>query len=54
MMFQIKTGITHDNVHDPFSDFYTKLDGSVNRHAPFKKLSPKEIKIKKNMVKSYN
>ena len=31
---------SHDNVHDSFSDFYTKLDGSVNRHAS------KEIKIK--------
>ena len=30
----------HDNVHDSVSDFYTKLDGSVNRHAL------KEIKIK--------
>ena len=37
---------SHDNVHDSFSDFYTKLDGSVNTHSPFKKLSPKEIKIK--------
>ena len=36
----------HDNVHDSFSDFYIKLEGSVNRHAPLKKLSPKEIKIK--------
>ena len=25
-------------------DFYNKLEGSVNRHAPLKKLSPKEIK----------
>ena len=33
-------------IHDTFSDFYTKLDGSVNRHAPFKELFPKEIKIK--------
>ena len=46
---------SHDNVHDSFSDFYTKLDGSVNRHAPFKKHSPKEIKNKKQtMVKPYN
>ena len=27
-------------------DFYTKLEGSVNRHAPLKKLSPKQIKVK--------
>ena len=25
---------------------YNKLEGSVNRHSPFKKLSPKEIKLK--------
>ena len=36
----------HDNVHDSFSDFYIKLEGSVNRHAPLKELSPKEIKMK--------
>ena len=34
---------SHDNVHDSFIDFYTKLERSVNRHAP---LSPKEIKVK--------
>ena len=33
---------THNNVHDSFKDFYTKLEGSVvNRHAALKKLSPK-------------
>ena len=37
---------TYDNVNDNFKDFYIKLDGSVNRHAPLKKLSPKEIKLK--------
>ena len=37
---------THKNVHGLFKDFYSKLEGSVNRHAPLKKLSPKEIKIK--------
>ena len=37
---------SHDNVHDSFIDFYTKLEGSVNRHAPLKKLSPEEIKVK--------
>ena len=34
---------SHDNIHDSFMDFYNKLDESVNRHAPMKKLSPKEI-----------
>ena len=37
---------SHDNVHDLFNDFYNKLEGSVNRHAPLKKLSPKVIKLK--------
>ena len=37
---------SHENVHDSFIDFYTKLEGSVSRHAPLKKLSPKEIKMK--------
>ena len=37
---------SHDNVHDSFIDFYTKLEGPVNRHAHLKKLSPKEIKVK--------
>ena len=27
---------THNNVHDSFKDFYTKLEGSVNRHALLK------------------
>ena len=34
------------NVHDSFEDFYTKLDGAVNRHAPLKKLTPKEVKLR--------
>ena len=37
---------SHDNVNDSFNDFYIKLEASVDRHAPFKKLTPKEIKIK--------
>ena len=37
---------SHANVHDSFNDFYNKLEGSVNMHAPLKKLSPKEIKLK--------
>ena len=28
----------HENVHNLFNDFYSKLEGSVNRHAPLKKL----------------
>ena len=35
-----------ENVDAAFKDFYTKLEGSVSRHAPLKKLSPKEIKLK--------
>ena len=37
---------SHDNVNESFNDFYIKLEASVDRHAPFKKLTPKEIKIK--------
>ena len=37
---------TQNNVHDLIQDFYSKLEGSVNRHVPLKKLSPVEIKIK--------
>ena len=35
-----------NNVDDLFRDFYHKLVGCVNRHAPMKKLTPREIKIK--------
>ena len=38
--------LTLDNVNDSFKDFHMKLDGAVNRHAPMRKLNPKEIKIK--------
>ena len=34
------------NVNDSFKYFYTKLEASVDRHAPLKKLTPREIKIK--------
>ena len=44
-MSRFKIGNTHDNVHDSFIDFDTKL-GSVKGHATLKKLSPKEIKVK--------
>ena len=37
---------SHSNVNDLFKDFYTKLEASVDRHAPLKKLTPKEITIK--------
>ena len=37
---------SHDNVNESFKDFYIKFEASVDRHAPFKKLTPKEIKIK--------
>ena len=38
--------LTLDNVNDSFKDFHMKLEGAVNRHAPMRKLNPKEIKIK--------
>ena len=36
----------YHNVNDSFKDFYYKLEGTVSRHAPLKKLTPKEIKLK--------
>ena len=33
------------DINDQFNDFYFKLEGCVNRHAPFKKLTPKEVKL---------
>ena len=34
------------DVIDQFNDFFLKLEGCVNRHAPFKKLTSKEIRTK--------
>ena len=34
-----------ENINDQFSDFYNKLEGCVDRHAPIKKLTPKEVKL---------
>ena len=36
----------HDNVNDSFKDFYTKLEALVDMHAPLKKLTTREIKIR--------
>ena len=33
------------DVNDQFNDFFFKLEGSVNRHAPYKKLTSKEVKL---------
>ena len=33
------------DINDQFNDFYFKLEGCVNRHAPYKKLTPKEVKL---------
>ena len=33
-------------MNELFIDFHSKLEGCVDRHAPIKKLSPKEIKLK--------
>ena len=37
---------SHNNGRDSFKDFYIKFEGSVNRHAPIKKVSLEEIKSK--------
>ena len=34
------------NVNDQFNDFYWKLEGCIERHAPVKELPIKEIKMK--------
>ena len=33
------------NINDQFNDFYFKIEGCVSRHAPYKKLTPKEVKL---------
>ena len=38
--------VKFDNVNDQFNDFYFKLEGCVDRHAPLKKLNPKETKLR--------
>ena len=35
----------YEDVNDQFNDFYLRLKGCVDRHAPLKKLTPKEIKL---------
>ena len=47
MMFQYKIGIqTSLMLMSYLLSFTPKLQGCVERHAPLKKLSPKEIKLK--------
>ena len=36
----------YDNVNDQFNKFHWRLDECIKRHAPIKKLSPGEIKLK--------
>ena len=38
--------VEFDNINDQFNDFYYKLKGCVDRHAPLKKLSQKETKLR--------
>ena len=35
-----------EDVNDQFIDFYWRLKGCVDRHAPLKRLTPKEAKLK--------
>ena len=47
-VFSIQSwNIYHADVHDSFKEFYTKLQGSVNRHAPLKKADSSGNQIKK-------
>ena len=41
-----KWDATYENANDQFNDFFWKLNGCVERHAPIKELSPTEIKMK--------
>ena len=34
-----------EDVNDQFKDFYLRLKGCIDRHAPLKKLTPKEVKL---------
>ena len=38
--------INSNDINNEFGDFYFKLSGCVDRHAPIKELTPKEIKLK--------
>ena len=38
--------VSIQNVNDQFIDFYWRLKGCVDRHAPLKRLTPKEAKLK--------
>ena len=47
MMYLYEIGSTNLlQVDELFIDFHTKLQGCAGRHAPIKKLLPKEIKLK--------
>ena len=35
-----------EDVNEQFKDFYLRLNGCIDRHAPLKKLTPKEVKLK--------
>ena len=48
----IQRWVYYDSVHDCFKDFYTKLEGCVNRHAPLKKLTQREVKFKSKPLTS--
>ena len=37
---------TSNNVHNSFHDFFFRLEGVVDRHAPMRKLTPKEVETK--------
>ena len=44
-----------DDVNDQFKDFYLRLMGCIERHAPLKKLNPNETKLKhKPWISAYS
>ena len=46
--------LSSENVHDSFNDFFSRLEGVVNRHAPIRKLTPKEVETKQKPWINHN
>ena len=43
---KISANLKRTDFSEQFGDFFFKLSGCVDRHAPLKKLTPKELKTK--------
>ena len=42
-----------EDVNDQFKDFYLRLKGCIDRHAPLKKLTPKEVKFNHKFLRIF-